>query len=108
MQGPLTRWGKTENRKGVFGDYTVLGFKYHNANGQIGWHITAWLSGFDPVHDYWVTGRNFHSVSIHYMYKGTPYNLIEIYEPPITTEIVQAEQDAVLQAIAQWEKPEAA
>jgi hypothetical protein len=106
MEEQLTRWQTKDSRKGMFDDYTVMGFKLQNANSEIGWHITSWLSGFDPVHDFWVAGRNFHSVAIHYFYKGSPYNLIQIYEPPLTSGIEQAERDAVLKTIAEWEKAE--
>jgi hypothetical protein len=97
---------KIDNRKGEFGDYTVVGFKYQDACGQTGWPVTSWQTGFDPVHDFWVSGRNFHPVSLHFFYKGTAVNFIEIYDPPIATGIDQAEREAVLKAIAEWEKPE--
>src|ERR1035441_2016618 len=106
MQEELTRWETKESHKGVFDGYTVMGFKYQMATGEVGWHITSWLSGFDPVHDFWVSSRKFYSVSIHIFHKGTPYNLIQIFEPPITTGIEEAERNAVLKAIAAWEKPE--
>jgi hypothetical protein len=105
MEEGTTQWQTKDNRKGVFDNYTVLGFKFENpTRGEIGWHITAWRTGFDPVHDYWVAGNKFHSASIHIFYKGTPHNLIEIYEPPITTGIEPSEREAVLKAIAEWEQ----
>jgi len=104
VQEGSTRWNKAGHHKGMFGDYTVMGFKYRDGEGRIGWHITSWRTGFDPVHDYWVAGRDFHSVSIHYFYKGAPLNLIEIYDPPITAGIEAEERDAVLRAIGEWEE----
>jgi hypothetical protein len=103
MQEPLVHWDKSDNRKGIFGDYTVMAFKYRHAD-QIGWHVSSWKTGFDPVHDYWVSGQNFHAVSIHYFYRGTPETLVQIYEPPITEGIEPTERNAVLEAVAQWEK----
>jgi len=108
MEEGLTHWATKDNRRGLFDNYTVMGFKYQNASGEIGWHITSWLSGFDPVHDYWVSGRNFHSVRMDFFYNGTPYNRIEIFTPPITSGIEQEERKAVLKAITEWEKADAA
>jgi hypothetical protein len=36
-----TQWQTKDNRKGVFDDYTVMGFKYQNPDAEIGWHITT-------------------------------------------------------------------
>jgi hypothetical protein len=102
----MTHWQPKENRKGEFDSYTVLGFKLGNATGQTAWRITTWkTSGFYPVHEYWVTGANFHSATIHIFYQGTHENLIEIHEPPITHAIVEDERKAVLMAIGEWETP---
>jgi len=105
MQAGMTRWQTKDNRKGVFDRYTVMGFKFENPTGEVGWHITSWLSGFDPVHDYWVSSKTFCSVSIHFFYRGAPFKLIEIFEP-ITTGIEADERKAVLNAIAEWEHSE--
>jgi hypothetical protein len=100
-----TQWVTKDNRKGVFDDYTVMGLKYENPGSfEIGWHITAWKTGFNPTHDYWVAGKDFYSVSIHLFYKGSPINVIEIYHPPITGHIEVAERNAVLKAISEWSK----
>lgn len=40
-----TQWQTKDNRKGVFGDYTVMAFKFENRDGELGWHITAWPEG---------------------------------------------------------------
>lgn len=108
MSEPMSKCEKIDNQKGLFGKYTVMGFKYRDEQSRLGWHITSWLTGFGPVHDYWVSGKDFHSASFHYFYRGTPVNLVQIYYPALTTEIEQAERDAVLEAIASWEKAEAA
>jgi len=97
-----TQWQTKDNRKGVFGDYTVMGFKFENPDGELGWHITAWRDGIDPIHDYWVAGKDFYSVAIHYFYKGSPINVIEIYRPAITEHIESAERKVVLEAISEW------
>jgi hypothetical protein len=104
MQEKLTRWEAKRNHTGVFDAYTVMGIQYRSADGEMGWHISSWMeSGYDGVHDFWVSGRTFYSVSIHIFYKGTPHTLIEMFGP-IQTGIDQAERDAVLKAIAEWEK----
>jgi len=103
MPEEWTQWQTKDNRKGVFVEYTIMGFKCENPNGEVGWHITAWLSaGFESSHDYWVAGKNFYSVAIHYFYKGTPINLFQIYLPHITEHIAADERKAVLKAIAEW------
>jgi hypothetical protein len=100
-----TQWQTKDNRKGVFDDYTVMGFKFQNPDGEMGWHISASRTGINPIHDYWVAGKDFYSVTIHYFYKGTPINLIEIYRPHINEHVDADERKAVLKAIAEWMLP---
>jgi hypothetical protein len=78
------------HHNGKFDGYYVTGFEYE-VDGVTGWHIAAWHENQSPIHDYWVTGPNFHSALFHYFYKGTPINLVEIFHPPITEQINQDE-----------------
>lgn len=84
MQEGLTKnWEKKKRGVGVFGQYTVNGFWYEDQAGETGWHITAWPQN-SPIHDYWVSGTTFYSMSkmsIHYFYKMTNRTLIEIFGP---------------------------
>jgi hypothetical protein len=41
----------TFNRQGIFDGFDINGSQYENANGELGWHITAW-PGHDPVNVY--------------------------------------------------------
>jgi hypothetical protein len=103
MQEGLTKnWNKKKRGVGVFGRYTVNGFWYEDQSGATGWHITAWPD-HGPIHDYWVSGTTFYSMSIHYFYKMTNRTLIEIFDAIPNLE--QEERDAVMQAITAWEKP---
>ena len=97
------QWQAKGNHTGVFDGYTVIGIKFENDAGAIGWKITPCRTGVDPNHDYWVAGENFYSFSIHYQYQRTAINLREIHDPPITESIDAAERKAVLKAIAEWE-----
>ncbi len=93
-------WEKRAHRRGVFGDYTVVGFRYEGPNREIGWHVTSWRNGHDLIHDCWISGKTFHSMTIHYSYKGTNRTLIEIFQA--ITNLDSEEQKAVLEAIVQW------
>jgi len=106
MEQNLTHWDPTENHNGVFGDYTIIGVKLQNPAGDVGWHITSTFEGVAD-HDFWVVGRNFHRMSIDFLHKGGN-NLLQVYEPPITSEIEKAELDAMLKAIDEWENASAA
>jgi hypothetical protein len=102
MQEDLRRsWTKTMRRRGVFRDYTVMGFQYEDGLGEIGWHITAWPTT-GAIHDYWVSGDVFYSVRIHYFYMSTSRTLIEIFGA--ITDLDPSEKSAVLEAVSDWEK----
>jgi hypothetical protein len=95
---------KPDQHRAVFAGYVVTGFECKDASGRIGWHVTSRHSSAETGHNYWISGRNFHAVrDSPFHYKDKRVNLVEIYEPLITKGIEQAEQDAVLQAIARWE-----
>jgi hypothetical protein len=101
MQDGLTRnWVKKMHRKGVFENYSVSGFQYESESWEIGWHITAWPA-HGPIHDYWVSGKEFYSMRIHYDYNFTNRTLIEIFGA--ITDLGSEEKNAVMLAIAKWE-----
>jgi len=85
----------------AFGDYTVTGIKYQDADANTAWHITS-QGSYSEAHDFWVSGHDFHPCATQIFHENTPINLIRILETPVTTGIEQAERDAVLEAIAEW------
>jgi hypothetical protein len=102
MQEGLSRnWKNKQNRVGVFGEFTVTGHMYEGQDGETGWHITAWKTGRDPVHAYWVSAGDFFAASLQIDYRTR----IEIREN-INQAVNEEEQAAVFKAIAEWEKPE--
>jgi hypothetical protein len=102
---PMHEHEKADRHRAVFGEYVVTGFEHNDSSGRRGWHINSRQSSAETGHDYWVSGRDFHAVrDSHFHYRDRRVELVEIYEPAITKGIEQAEQDAVLQAIARWEK----
>jgi hypothetical protein len=105
MEQVLPHLDLIENHQGVFGDYTITGDKLQTSAGDVGWQITS-KSKRGSAHDFWVVGRNFHRASIDFFHKGGN-NLLQVSETPITSEIEQAERDAMLKAIDEWEKPRA-
>src|SRR5437588_942675 len=100
MQEGLTKnWTKKMHRRGVFGEYTVMGFQYKSQDGELAWHITAWPKIGFPIRDFWVSGIEFYSMSIHYAYRGTNYTLIQIFDSIKDLDV--AEREAVLKAIGE-------
>src|ERR1700733_8252028 len=90
MQDGLTKnWKKTLRRVDTFGDYTVSGFQYESEEGETGWHITAWAI-HRPVHDYWVSGKDFYTMRIHYFHNFTNRHLIELLGT--ITDLEESEQ----------------
>jgi hypothetical protein len=57
--------------------------------------------GYCLVHDYWVSGKDFYMMRIHYFHNFTNRHLIELFGT--ITDLEEAEQKAVLKAIKQWE-----
>lgn len=96
----IKNWQKKTYKKGIFEGFTVMGFQYESATGEIGWHITAWLMR-DPIHDYWVAGRRFYSMSIHFACLGTNRTVIQIFDE--INGLDSKEKQAVLKAITTWE-----
>jgi hypothetical protein len=94
------QWRATAHRKGEFDNYTVLGFHYESFQGASAWHIKSWKTGFDPIHDYWVSGKDFYSMAIHYMVNGTDRIEIEIFG--LVPGVSEEERKAVMSAIEKW------
>jgi hypothetical protein len=86
-----------------FGDYIVQGFKYQSENGEFGWHTTSW-PGENPIHDFWVSGQELYHVTMHYLYRGTNENRMELRG--LAEGVSPAEKRAVLDAISFWESTE--
>jgi hypothetical protein len=106
QEGLMRSWKPIYRRTGTFEGYTVMGLRYEDPTGEIGWHTTSWSNQHpDPVHDYWVAGNVFYSVSFHYFYYGSNTR-IEIFGPLFGIDA--GERSAVLTAISEWKKSEAA
>lgn len=91
------------SHEGVFGEYRVKGCPFQDDQGVRGWHTISFpeKSGI-PIHDLFVDGAKFHSVTgaIDEVVRGlcaTP----EIEDRLIS--IHPAEQSAIVKAIEQWE-----
>jgi hypothetical protein len=91
----------TFNRQGIFDGFDINGSQYENANGELGWHITAW-PGHDPVNVYWVSGQKFYSAKIHLLPAPVCEVRLETFDEISFVEA--AEKTAILKAIAVWEK----
>ena len=50
MPEELMQWQAKGNHTGVFDGYTVIGIKFENDAGAIGWKITPCRTGVDPNH----------------------------------------------------------
>jgi hypothetical protein len=100
----MPQWNPKEKRHGLFGEYRVAGVKFENESGDEGWRITSSKSKEHSEHEFWVMQREFHAIKIDFFHNGGPTNLLQIYVPSITAEIEQAERNAMLQAIDEWEQ----
>lgn len=89
-------------RRGVFGRYTIQGIKSHDGNGNPGWEITAYIQSVSASDSYWVSGEDFHSMSVHIPLDGSPQ---QVHIHGVITGINPEEKKAVLDAIALWETP---
>jgi hypothetical protein len=93
---------RKQNRRGIFDGFNVDGFQYENASGETGWQITAW-PGRDPINCYWVQDKKFFGVKIQ-IFPGF-LNEIQLQKMDEILAITEAERNAVLKAIVEWEKP---
>jgi hypothetical protein len=101
QDGLNANWKKKMHRVVTVESYTVMGFQYESESLETGWHITSWASQ-GPIHDYWVSGKDFHMMRIHYNLSNR--HLIEVFG--VIADLNSVERDAVLQAIGRWEKEE--
>jgi hypothetical protein len=98
MSEGLSNWIKrSELKNGTFGEFTVYGVQYER-NGELAWCIDTSF----PDHMYWVVRGEIHGRSLQLL-----------CDPPNETqngisgviEIAEDEKEAVLKAIAEWDKP---
>ena len=101
MSGQVESLQRRASRRGSFGDYEMFGFQYEGESGKLGWLVTAWPTGRDPVHTYWVYDGEFLLSNVQHGYNYTDRTLIETFGP--ATEMEPKEKQAILQAIAEWE-----
>jgi hypothetical protein len=103
MNEEVQKWIiKKPRRGGAFDDYSVQGLQYENTNGEIAWHISAW-GDRNPVSHYWVACRKFYAVSIHFSCNVGTDDRVGISSE--IENVPAAEKNAILKAIAEWEKP---
>jgi hypothetical protein len=96
-------WKQAGRFYGVYGGYTVQAFKYVASDGEVGWHTTSWPMR-DPIHDFWVSGTNFHRMTLHLMNPTANHrNTLEILG--IVENVDPKERKAVLEAIQDWNEP---
>jgi hypothetical protein len=94
-------WMQEGRFYGFYSGYTVQGLKYSNARGETAWHTTSWPKR-DPIHDFWVSGKNFHRVAVHPVGVRAIGSKIEVFE--VVEDVATSERKAVLEAIQAWEK----
>jgi hypothetical protein len=118
MQQELRTLEKMRSCHGYFGGGQIVGFQYQTDEG-VGWHITTSLpSQFSHAHDYWVEDGNFHSIArteaignrLLFVIAANggcqQCRAIANYTNQPVVDISPAEKQVVLEAIADWEKPE--
>jgi len=98
----IRNWEPQISRTGTFSGYSVQAIKYRSERGDVGWHTTSWPLR-DPIHSFWIENGAFHSVRIYFSAYSTGRTIIEIFG--IIENIDTEERNAVLEAIAEWEKP---
>lgn len=99
--GDLIDWDQVDIRRGTFRRFTIQGTKYRNKHGTTGWHTTIWPESGNPIHDFWVSGGEFHSLSIHYSYNFTSTHRVEVNK--IAGLIDPNEKAAILGALSSWD-----
>ena len=92
------------NRSGFFGERRVDGWQYENELGELAWHVRTWPNSGDPIDDYWFKDGEFYEVTKLDIWRNmTPENRIEIGRRIMGMDAEK--RDAMLSAIAEWEKP---
>ena len=86
---------------GVFDGYQMFGFRFANDAGRDGWLITVWVTGHDPVKNYWLEGGGF--TKPHVLY-GDDFNFIRLERFEDVTDIDDKKKAAIFKAIAEWEE----
>jgi hypothetical protein len=91
-------------RSGWFGERRVDGWQFEDERGGVAWHIRTWPNSGDPIDDYWVERSEFYEVvRLDLAINAIPMNRIETGRK--ITEMDVLKRGAVLNAIAEWEKP---
>jgi hypothetical protein len=91
-------------RSGWFNEHRVDGWQFEDERGKLAWHIRTWPNSGDPIDDYWVEGSVFYEVvRLDLAMNMIPMNQIETGGR--ITGMDASKRDAVLNAIAEWEKP---
>lgn len=97
----MADWEEIDVQSGNFGRYVVRGNKHRNRCGAVGWHILSYPEAGEPMHDFWVSGFEFHSFSIQYSYNLTNENRFQI--DGVVEPVDPDEKVAILEALASWE-----
>jgi hypothetical protein len=91
-------------RSGWFDERRVDGWQYGNQRGKLSWHIRTWPNSGEPIESYWVEGSEFFEVTrLDLAMNAIPMNRIETGRRIV--EMDAGKRDAILKAIAEWEKP---
>lgn len=93
---------RTDHRVGLFDGYQVLGTRYESDANETGWFIIAYKISGIRVQHYWVSNDEFFTVGLHIFYNNTDRSLIQPLG--VAKDIEPAERQAILKAIAEWEK----
>lgn len=90
-------------RSGLFGERRIDGWQYEDDRGQLAWRVRTWENSGGPIDHYWIEGGNFFEVT----HEGGPLNTIPTIRFETGPRIIgmdAAKRDAILNAIAKWEK----
>ncbi len=98
MARKLVNLTRLQHQSGTFGAYKVSGHQFRDQRGEVGWHITAYPGG-NPVNDYWVADGVFYGLRIDL---GANRSLIEVFDE--IQDIDPGEREAILSALAEWDK----
>ena len=87
--------------KTQLGRFEVIGVRYTNDKGEVGWHIMS-CPNQNPIHDYWVVDSDFRGIATHIFDPAAGgKNTMTIWE--LDEPVEATEGAAILGAIAKWE-----
>jgi hypothetical protein len=87
-------------RHGIFDGWRIVGRQFEDEIGQLAWRIDTMPRNEDSSDDCWVEGREFYEIVGRQL--ATPTT--RIVTGGTITEMDAAKRDAILKAIAEWEK----